>query len=105
MNKRDFEHAYARGRRARRDGLTVWVAPSSGSGPARLGIAIHARTGNAVTRNRMRRRIRHAFRAVRVPEGTNVVVRGDASVASRNFQEVRSDLRAALAEAAVRTER
>ena len=95
MNKRDFERVYARGRRARRDGLTVWVAPSDPGGSARLGLAVPGRAGNAVVRNRIRRRIRHAFRATG-PTGIDVVVRADAEAASRNFQELTSDLGAAL---------
>ena len=95
MNKRDFERVYARGLRARRDGLTVWVAPGDPGGSARLGLAVPGHAGNAVARNRMGRRIRHAFRAS-APKGVDVIVRADSETASRNFQELSSDLRAAL---------
>lgn len=48
----------------------------SGSGGARLGLSVSRRVGNAIARNRWKRRIREAFRRVRhdLPEGNDFVV-------------------------------
>lgn len=99
----DFRRVYARGRRARRDGITVWVAPAEGEGrPTRLGLAVRASIGSAVQRNRVRRRLRAAFRAYEAPVGFDVVTRADPGLTGRNFQQLRDDLWAALAAAGLR---
>jgi ribonuclease P protein component len=60
--KRDFDAAYARGRRMS-DGLFTVTLISNDTGAPRLGTAVAVRTaGNAVARNRLRRIIRESFR-------------------------------------------
>ncbi len=99
----DFRRVYAAGRRARRDGITVWVAPADQpERPSRLGLAIRASTGTAVVRNRTRRRLRAAYRDYEPAAGYDVVARGDETVTGKNFQEVREHLWAALAAAGLR---
>lgn len=96
----DFRRVYSAGKRARRDGLTVWVAPAEEpAGETRLGLAVRGSIGTAVVRNRLRRRLRAAFRAYDPVGGFDVVARADESLPGRNFQEMRSDLWAALAAA------
>jgi ribonuclease P protein component len=60
--KREFDAAYARGRRMG-DGLFTVTVTSNDTGAPRLGTAVAVRTaGNAVARNRLRRIIRESFR-------------------------------------------
>jgi ribonuclease P protein component len=60
--KRDFDAAYARGRRIG-DGFFAVIATQNESGAPRLGLAVAVRTaGGAVGRNRLRRIIRESFR-------------------------------------------
>ena len=60
--KRDFDAAYARGRRMS-DGLFTVTLITNDAGAPRLGTAVAVRTaGNAVVRNRLRRIIRESFR-------------------------------------------
>jgi ribonuclease P protein component len=60
--KREFDAAYARGRRMS-DGLFTVTLISNDTGAPRLGTAVAVRTaGNAVARNRLRRIIRESFR-------------------------------------------
>ncbi len=60
--KRDFDAAYARGRRMG-DGFFAVTATMNTAGAPRLGLAVAVRVaGGAVERNRIRRIIRESFR-------------------------------------------
>lgn len=81
------------GNRSRKDGITVYVRPGVAD-TSRLGVAVRAR--NAVTRNRIKRRIRAAFREARTEESYDVVVRAEGATATMNFQELSGMLASAL---------
>ena len=53
-----FRELRRRGRRARRGGLSVTWLPGADDTPPRVAFAIGRRVGPAVTRNRLRRRLR-----------------------------------------------
>lgn len=57
-------------------------------GPARLGLAVPARVGGAVTRNRIKRRLRASFQAAELPPGIDVVVRANRAASTLDFQEL-----------------
>ncbi len=63
-NRRDFEAVYAAGVSKRLGPLHVH-ARANGLDHARLGLAVPRRLGSAPRRNRIRRRIREAFRLLR----------------------------------------
>ena len=58
---RQFDAVFAARVRVMAGPLSVWGAPNDAGHP-RLGLAISRRVGNAVVRNRIRRRLREAFR-------------------------------------------
>ncbi|MEV0840057.1 ribonuclease P protein component [Actinocatenispora sera] len=97
------------GRRAARGALVVHLAPpqpgtnqdTPPSGP-RFGFAVSRAVGNAVIRNKVRRRLRHLARERldQLPAGTTVLVRALPAAADRTFQQLGRDLDAALAAAA-----
>ena len=98
----DFRRVHGEGTRARRNGLGI-VAMDRGDGaPARVGYAVKRSAGGAVTRNRIKRRLRATVRDVGVPVGFDVVVSGDPEVATIPYQELEEKLSAALAAAGVR---
>lgn len=69
-----FRLAYREGRRASNEFLTLH-ARRSGLAQSRMGVVVSGRLGGAVARNRIRRRLREAFHAVRdVPPGVDFVV-------------------------------
>lgn len=49
-----------------------------------------------MTRNRIRRRLREAWRLLPPPDGVDAIVYGDETLAGKDFQTVMSDLRTAL---------
>jgi ribonuclease P protein component len=98
---REFKAVYARGRRSTSDGITAIVLETPGDS-TRTGFAVPARGAGAVTRNRVRRRLREALRILQVPSGYQVVIRSDASPATSPFSEVLAHLKTALEGAGVR---
>ena len=95
-----------RGLRVARLGFILLVCPKAQpESPAtmRYGITVTKRIGNAVTRNRMKRRLRAVLRAV-LPEaglaGHDHILIGRESGVERDFALLERELREALARAA-----
>ena len=91
-NAADFERVTGSGRPSRHDGLVVYAAPSE---DPRVGFAIPRSAGNAVARNRARRRLR-ALAAKHVGPGHDIAVRAEAAAVGADFQELERHLTAAL---------
>lgn len=75
------------------------VEPSLVTGP-RFGFTVTKQIGNAVVRNRMRRRLREAVRltaAVHARSDYDYVLIGRGAALDRDFQELTRDLETALA--------
>jgi ribonuclease P protein component len=66
--------------------------------PKRAGFVVPKTVGNAVARNRVRRRLRHLVRErlALLPAGSNVVVRALPAAAKLDYDELGRDLDAAL---------
>ena len=99
----DFAAAVRGGRRAGRSTVVVHLLidePAQAS-TARAGFVVSKSVGNAVTRNKVRRRLRHLVRPrlVDLPDGTLLVVRALPASASASFETLGTDLDAALAAA------
>ena len=62
--------------------------------PARLGISVSKKVGNAVTRNRVKRRLRDIFRrsGVRPLEAVDIVVHARPSAATAPFAELSREI-------------
>ena len=104
-SSRDFRRVYRTGKKVRDDGITLWVAPRPDDGETRLGMSIRAAVGTAVERNRLRRRVREAFRSFDPAPGSDVVLAATPEAAGRNFQELKSSLGVALERAGVKVRR
>jgi ribonuclease P protein component len=73
----DFARVFAVRRSAASGPLVLYACPAAiGTQPARLGLSVSRRIGNAVVRNRWKRRLREAFRQVRatLPPGNDFVI-------------------------------
>lgn len=89
-----------RGRRGRSG--SVRVAFLASEPPPRLAFAVTRRVGSAVTRNRVRRQLRAAFRELAgldlLPAG-NYLVAAEPSIVERTYDDMYLDLRRAIAAA------
>lgn len=98
----DFLRAAA-ARKAAQPGLVLQARAMPGS-PLRLGFTVTKKVGNAVVRNRARRRLRAAADAVlreAPPPGWDLVLIGRAGTLDRPFTLLCDDLRQAMARTGV----
>jgi ribonuclease P protein component len=91
-----------RGLRVARPGFVLLARPNGGLGK-RYGVTVTKKIGNAVVRNRMKRRFRELLRAALseagLPDHDHVLI-GRAGGIEREFAALRDELAAALARAA-----
>ena len=95
----EFLRAAAKGRKAPMPGLVLQALPRNDDGPARLGFTVTKKIGNAVVRNRTRRRLKEAARLVLAGQpvcGVDLVLIGREGTAKRTFAVLQDDFRRAL---------
>jgi len=83
-------------------GLVLQVLPRDDTDPVRLGFTVTKKVGNAVVRNRVRRRLREAARLLLREthlRGADLVIIGRDGTRTREFTLLMADLRRALAKA------
>ena len=78
---------YRTGSRSRKCGITVIQAPREAS-PTEVGFVVGKKVGNAVARNRAKRRLREAARRVQLEPATTYVVIADRDVVEAPFTSV-----------------
>ncbi len=100
----EFLRVASTGRRAAVHGLVLQALARGDDAPARLGFTVTKKVGNAVVRNRTRRRLREAARLLlreRPLVGADLVLIGRDATRGRYFAELMDDLRRALDKAGV----
>lgn len=94
----------ANGRKVPTPGLVLQALARSDTEPARLGFTVTKKVGNAVIRNRTRRRLKEAARLLLADaplHGVDLVLVGREGTRERPFAGLQEDLRRALRKAGV----
>jgi ribonuclease P protein component len=91
-----FRHAIKAGRRSGARTLVTHLALAEDQlgDRARVGFVVSKAVGNAVVRNRVKRRLRHVARGrvSLLPDGALLVVRAQPPAASASYEELAADL-------------
>nr|WP_220790315.1 ribonuclease P protein component [Gluconacetobacter takamatsuzukensis] len=101
----EFLKVASKGRKVPSPGLVLQALGRDDADPARVGFTVTKKVGNAVIRNRTRRRLREAVRIVTREQdlaGVDLVVIGRDGTRGRAFTALVEDLRRALRKAGVR---
>ena len=102
----EFLRVAARGRKAPSPGLVLQALDRGDDAPVRLGFTVTKKVGNAVVRNRTRRRLRAAARLLLAETpavGADLVLVGRDTTRTRRFDLLIDDLRRGLAKLGVAT--
>ena len=95
----EFLRVAASGKKAAIGGVVLQALPRDDTEPARLGFTVTKKVGNAVVRNRTRRRLKEAARLLLADKpvtGHDLVLIGRDSTRKRNFIALQGDIRRAL---------
>lgn len=95
----DFLRVAAKGRKAPMPGLVLQALPHPQVAEVRLGFTVTKKVGNAVVRNRTRRRLKEAARLLfreQAVSGVDLVLIGRDGTRGRPFKALQDDLRRAL---------
>ena len=95
----DYRAVVRRGSRIVRPNTVMYVRRDAAPGPSRFGFIVAKNVGNAVTRNRVRRRLKAAaFELLpSVPSGTEIVIRALPSAATTEWATLRAEVAGSLA--------
>jgi ribonuclease P protein component len=103
--RREFQRVAGKGVRAARPGLVLQALPAPGQ-ELRVGFTATKKLGNAVARNRAKRRLREAARLMLgqgQAEGFDLVLICREATGDRDWRTLLGDLRGALKQAGVAT--
>jgi ribonuclease P protein component len=89
-----FRRTVRFGRRAGSAALVTHLLVGDGPAPVRVGFVVSKAVGNAVVRNRVRRRLRHlvAPHLAGLPPGSDLVIRALPASASMDSEELGAEL-------------
>jgi ribonuclease P protein component len=93
LNRKDFVNLNRLGKKHQTAHFMILLM-QNGRGNTRLGITVSKRTGNSVTRNRVKRLIREFFRLHRAlfPKGYDIVIAAKKDAGELDFWKIKEEL-------------
>ncbi|WP_298252287.1 ribonuclease P protein component [uncultured Arthrobacter sp.] len=103
----DFSHTVRSGARSGRRNVLLYGVVTSSDSPSRVGFIVGKNVGNAVARNLVKRRLRHAaLEHLRAhPYGYDLVVRALPAAGASDWQSLRHELAGCLSTVVRKLER
>jgi ribonuclease P protein component len=98
--RRDFAAVYRRGR-PYRGALLILRAVRTGRPLSRFGFTAGKALGNAVVRNRLKRRLRESVRSLQVAPGWDVVLNARREAGTAEYQRLRTQVADLMARARI----
>lgn len=97
VRRAEFEAVYRGGRRRTSATFVIFLRPN-GSEKTRFGMSVKKALGNAVARNRIRRRVREALRLHReeIVPGWDVVIHPNRTAGTMEFAKLEAELLALM---------
>ncbi len=88
--KKDFEVVFKKGKKVKSSAFFYAYAVKKHKNPARLGISVSKKIGNAVVRNRVKRRFREIFRKNKgvVKKGVDIVLVAKPGIQHCSFRDI-----------------
>ncbi|MFH1560498.1 MAG: ribonuclease P protein component [Chloroflexota bacterium] len=93
---RDFSHVYRHGRSWAEGLLVLKALPIGTDGRNRFGFTVGKRTGNAVVRNTIKRRLREAVRHTPVKSGWDIIFIARGRARSADYHQLKASVRGLL---------
>ncbi len=99
--KREFEQVYQQGRRVSMESFTMYVHARGDDAPTRMGFVVGRRFGAHVQRNRVKRRLRAAARALwrQLPVGYDVVCVARDAATTTPIEQIQRQMQQAIEQA------
>ncbi len=95
-SEKDFQRVFQEGNSKANRQFVIYKLPKEGQQHFRVGISVGKKIGNAVVRNQVKRRIRHALielnKEYSIKEELDFIVIARNPVRNMNFQEIKSSL-------------
>ncbi len=99
--RREFARVARKGRSFSHPLLVVKVLPN-GELRNRYGLVVRKKVGNAVVRNKVKRRLREIIRGARLQEGWDIMIIARLPASLSDYQEVKSALEGILSRAGLK---
>lgn len=99
----DFQHVFKKGRSTANRQFVVYVLNFPEREESRLGLSVSKKIGNAVVRNRIKRKVREVFRHLeeRLENGNDYIIIARKPASEMTFSEIDSSLQHVLKRAKV----